>query len=108
MTAAPQPSVSALADPSTRPNRAAEPMIVLGIDRRGLSAAVELCSRARPPASATAAKAMLMYMHQRQLAQSVSAPPSRSPTAPEPPATAPKIANALLSSCSSLNVHDHK
>ena len=66
VTAEPQPSVWALAEPKTNPKIAAEPRIVLGTESLGLSGSVELCSSARPPMIPTTAKTMLTYMHQRQ------------------------------------------
>ena len=67
MTAEPQPSVWALAEPKTNPKIAAEPTTVLGTESLGLSGSVELCSNVSPPMSPTTARTMFTYMHQRQL-----------------------------------------
>jgi hypothetical protein len=66
VTAEPQPSVWALAEPKTSPKIAAEPTMVLGTESLGLSGSAELCSSVRPPVIPTTATTMLTYMHQRQ------------------------------------------
>ena len=60
-------------------------------------------SRSAPIAVGTAIT-RFTYRHQRQLSHSVRIPPRSRPTAEPPPATAPKMPNALPRSSGSLNV----
>ena len=84
------------ARPSGRQHRAGD--VVFRVAVALLSATIRTASTA-----AISAIGMLTSRHQRQLAYSVSTPPSSRPTAAPPPAIAPYTPNALARSFASVN-----
>src|SRR3954462_3075530 len=70
----------------------------------GRCAGTTLCSSDNATTAAGSANSRFTYRHQRQLAYSVSRPPSSRPIAAPPPAMAPKMPNALARSDGSVKV----
>src|SRR3984957_2416784 len=101
---APHPCVSALEKPNTSAKSPNVHVSTPGISIRARSGGLRLTSR-RPATSVVGtAITRLTYRHHRHDSTCVSTPPSSSPSAPAPPATAPKIPNARDQSAVPANV----
>src|SRR6266566_8546004 len=102
---APQPCVSALDKPYTRPTRPADAVTAPGMSMSRLVVAAVSRPRRRSAANAVGtARITFTYMHQRQSRYSVRAPPRIRPTAAPEPAIAPNTPNAVLRSDGAVKV----
>src|SRR3984885_9395433 len=101
---APHPCVSALEKPNTSANSPNVQVSTPGMSIQARPGGLWLTSNRNATSVVGTAITRLTYKHQRHESTCVNTPPSRSPSAPAPPATAPKIPNAFGQSAVPANV----
>src|ERR1700733_10914549 len=101
---APHPCVSAFEKPNTSANSPTVQVSTPGMSIGARSGSPWLTNRRNATIVVGTAITRLTYRHHRHEISCVSTPPSSSPTAPAPPATAPKIPNARGQSSVPANV----
>ena len=101
---APHPCVSAFEKPNTSANSPNVQVSTPAMSIRARSGGLLLTSRRNATIVVGTAITRLTYRHHRHESTCVRIPPSSSPTAPAPPATAPKIPNAFGQSSVPANV----